>query len=225
MIRKIALRTLAAIGVLLVAFIAFFAYEMHRDPELADSFRAVTGHHPKGYQECLNGLAPAADSNQVSAELEENCRAAAQAGDPMAQFVMSRIARFHARQDPGKLPEAIDWLQKAAGQNNTQAMFDLGVMYLNGDGVETDLQRARELFTTVAQRKSPGAQIMLAQMYATGKGVQQDYVQAVAWLTVAIDQGRLKSTDAASVKAFRDGLTAGMTPEQQKQAKDLASQF
>jgi hypothetical protein len=123
------------------------------------------------------------------------------------------------------LPEAIDWLQKAAGQNNTQAMFDLGVMYLNGDGVETDLQRARELFTTVAQRKSPGAQIMLAQMYATGKGVQQDYVQAVAWLTVAIDQGRLKSTDAASVKAFRDGLTAGMTPEQQKQAKDLASQF
>ena len=47
-----------------------------------------------------------------------------------------------------------------------------------GQGVETDLSRAVEIFSELAMKGHPYAQFALAGMYYTGSGVEQNFTRA-----------------------------------------------
>lgn len=48
---------------------------------------------------------------------------------------------------PVDVMKAIEWWQKAADLGNANAIYNLGVMYINGHGVPRDPNRAIELFS------------------------------------------------------------------------------
>ena len=75
------------------------------------------------------------------------------------------------------------------------------------------------MYRKAAEQGLALAQASLGVMYAIGRGVPQDDVQAYAWLNVAAAQGDTPASKARDVVAQR------MTPEARARAQRLAQQY
>lgn len=75
-------------------------------------------------------------------------------------------------------------------ENDTEAQFQLGLHYANGDGgVRRDWTQAVEWSRRAAEQGHPGAQFNLACFYDLGRGVPRDGTKAVEWYERAASQG------------------------------------
>ncbi len=81
------------------------------------------------------------------------------------------------------------YLQKSAEQGNIDAMFDLGVLYLDGEVVKQDDKKAFDYFSYAAQKGDAGSQFYVGVFYKEGKVVKQSDEDAKYWLEAAADQG------------------------------------
>jgi TPR repeat protein len=81
-----------------------------------------------------------------------------------------------------------EWYPLAA-QGNAVAQDNLGLMYLNGQGVTQDYTEAVKWFRMAAVQGDPSAQSNLGVMYENGRGVTQDYTQAVRLYRLSAAQG------------------------------------
>ena len=72
-------------------------------------------------------------------------------------------------------------------------LFNLGIMYGNGQGVDKDKKRAVKLFTLATDQGHATAQYNLGIMYYNGRGVDQDDKRAVELFTLAADQGHVNA--------------------------------
>ena len=84
---------------------------------------------------------------------------------------------------------AIKWYTIAAENGNTDAQFNLGHAYHNGEGVEQDYGKAIEWFSKAAEQGDSQAQSNLGGMYRFGIGVEQDYGKAIEWYSKAVEKG------------------------------------
>ena len=87
--------------------------------------------------------------------------------------------------------EAALWYERATRHNNYPfAAYDLGCLYLRGQGVGRDEEYALELFLTAAEHeKQPNAYAMyeLGRMYRIGIGTEADPLEADYWDKMAYD--------------------------------------
>jgi TPR repeat protein len=83
---------------------------------------------------------------------------------------------------------AASW-QKAASQADPEALFNLAMVRLKGQGVPADEVLAFELLAEAAEQGLVQAQSRLGLMYATGQGVAQDSVEAHKWFELAARHG------------------------------------
>jgi hypothetical protein len=117
----------------------------------------------------------------------EKIRAAAQNGDPEAQFLLG--VRYAKGQGvPKDTVEAAEWYRKAAEQNLAAAQYALGYCYAYGQGVEKDAAEAVKWFRKAAVQNHAAAQYNLGLSYYEGEGVQRDYAEAVKWFRKAAEQ-------------------------------------
>ena len=56
---------------------------------------------------------------------------------------------------------ALDWFMKAAELGDSDAMYNLGVMYYSGEGVEMDESTANEWFKKAADAGNENAAVFL----------------------------------------------------------------
>ena len=94
----------------------------------------------------------------------------------------------------GKPPtNAVELYTLAAEQGSvrvrTIAMFNLGVLYMRGQGVAKSYELAREWLAKAAQKGNEDAMVNLGAMYIQGQGVAQSYELAREWLTKAAHEG------------------------------------
>lgn len=80
-------------------------------------------------------------------------------------------------------------LRQRAEQGDTEAQYDLGLMYANGEGVARDDEQAVRWFRLAAEQGDADAQFNLSFMYLNGEGVPQDYEEAIRWFRAAAEQG------------------------------------
>ena len=88
--------------------------------------------------------------------------------------------------------EARKWYEKAASQKkpDARAMFRLGAMYRDGDGVAQDDSKMREWLEKASAAGSAAASFMLGQDYIQGEhGVAKDEEKAFFYMNKAFDQG------------------------------------
>lgn len=78
---------------------------------------------------------------------------------------------------------------QAAELHHRKAQTNLGMMYYNGQGVETDAEQAAYWFERAAVQGDPMAQYNLACLYYHGFGVPQSTGTACTWLQNAISSG------------------------------------
>ncbi len=81
-----------------------------------------------------------------------------------------------------------NWTREAQG-GDAAAQWLVGNMYLNGEGLPgRDPARAAVFYRSAAEQGYAEAQVSLATLYRLGRGVEQDYRQALAWLYEAASQ-------------------------------------
>jgi len=94
---------------------------------------------------------------------------------------------------------AISLWQEEVKHKNDQAMTNLGLMYLKGEGVTKDFKVAREWFEKASEYGNDSANYNLALMYQTKLGVEEDEDAAVDYFRRAV----MKNHQGAN---FRLGL-------------------
>ena len=101
--------------------------------------------------------------------------------------------------------EAITWFRKAAEQNNAEGQYGLGMMYLTGDGIETDPEQGLGLITAAAEQGLFRAMVSMFHFFKNGDhGLQVDLKQAVYWLEkMAVSDNQWAIERMA--KAYRHG--------------------
>ena len=69
------------------------------------------------------------------------------------------------------------------------AQNNLGLMYLNGEGVPKDPAQAAKWYFRAAELGLAEAQTSLGYMYYFGQGVPKDFAQSAKWYRRAAEQG------------------------------------
>ena len=76
-----------------------------------------------------------------------------------------------------------------AGKRFPEAQCNLGLAYLNGEGVTTDKAEAVTWCRKAAEQGYAKAQYNLGWCYANGEGVAKNISEAVKWYRKAAEQG------------------------------------
>jgi len=76
-----------------------------------------------------------------------------------------------------------------AEAGNARAQYDVGNMYLKGQGTVTDRRKALEWIGKSAQSGYRKAEFKLGLMYLRGMGTSEDSAKAEKWLRIAADKG------------------------------------
>ena len=109
------------------------------------------------------------------------------------------------------------WYRLAAEQSNANAQNTLGVMYINGRGVEQDDQKAAKWLRMAAKQGKGLAQSNLALMYIHGCGLPKSNFNGYMWLYLAKQEGLNKEA-----KAEFDKLTKIMSSDEISKAEQKA---
>lgn len=91
--------------------------------------------------------------------------------------------------DEGNGGQAKSWLQKAADNDFADALVTLGYMYLNGNAVKQNYQRAYDYFKKAVNQGNEDAQYAIGNMYYEGLHVRQNYDEAVRRYRKAAEKG------------------------------------
>jgi len=79
--------------------------------------------------------------------------------------------------------------KKLADSGNPDGMFGLGLLLLEGIGVERNYNTSFKLMYKAAMLGHAPAQLQVGQAYLNGQGVKQDLETAYAWFLVAKENG------------------------------------
>ena len=106
------------------------------------------------------------------------------------------------------------WTEEAKHKND-QAMTNLGLMYLKGEGVEKDFSKAKDWFLKASDYDNDSANFNLALMYQTKIGVEEDIPKAVDYFRRAVAKNHVQAAfrlalillkDRQSVDSLKEGF-------------------
>jgi|GEM_PF-546311 len=98
-------------------------------------------------------------------------------------------------------------IEEAGSSGDREAQFSIGVSYLNGLGVEKNLQAANTWIGKAAAQGLAEAQAVLGNNFETGKGVAVDFGKAVAWyLKAAMQDNPMGQYNLARMYAMGKGV-------------------
>lgn len=104
--------------------------------------------------------------------------AAAEAGNAQAQYDLGII-----NIQQGDYQEAMKWLTKSSNQGNSDAQFNLALMYRDGEGCSVNYQQALYWFKKAAENSKPRKAAFgeVGKLYQFGMGISKDIQTAMTW--------------------------------------------
>ena len=118
---------------------------------------------------------------------------------------------------PGNEATAELWLQKAVDQDYGWACYLLAQHRFDADQKYTPA--AVDLLRQGAEQKAQPAHLDLGKCYAAGEGVEQNRIEAFAWLSVAVAEEWCPADEELNK------LIPDMSPEELEAGKALAEQY
>ncbi|BAK71933.1 MAG: NifU family protein [Arcobacter sp.] len=95
------------------------------------------------------------------------------------------------------------WSQEV-NHKNDQAMANLGLMYLKGEGVEKDFSKAKEWFEKASIYDNDSANFNLALMYQTKIGVEEDIEKAIEYFRKAVRKNHIQAAFRLALILLKD---------------------
>lgn len=95
------------------------------------------------------------------------------------------------------------WVEEAKLKND-QAMANLGLMYLKGEGVEKDYTKAKEWFEQSSAYDNDSANFNLALMYQTKIGVEENIPKAVDYFRRAVAKNHVQAAFRLALIQLKD---------------------
>ena len=95
------------------------------------------------------------------------------------------------------------WVEEAKLKND-QAMANLGLMYLKGEGVEKDYLKAKEWFEQSSAYDNDSANFNLALMYQTKIGVEENIPKAVDYFRRAVAKNHVQAAFRLALIQLKD---------------------
>jgi TPR repeat protein len=95
----------------------------------------------------------------------------------------------YAADQKGDFATAKKLYESAAAGGMPYAMYNLGIMYFEGKGVDRSYVNAMKWHKQAADKGYPQAQFAVGTMYEQAQGVKKDIAEAAKWYTMAADQG------------------------------------
>lgn len=99
-------------------------------------------------------------------------------------------------QDAEDYQKAMEYFQNAAEKGDAEALFYIGRLYMNGNGVDQSYEKALEYFQRGADLGDSFGYTGLAWLYQNGFGVEQSYDKALEYYQQAADQGSAEAAEA-----------------------------
>ena len=144
---------------------------------------------------------------------EEQLKKARQ-GDNQAMYEVGRLYE-RGRGTETDINQALLWFEKAAqnGQNS-DASARIGILYLEGQGIPQDYDKAYKHLSQAANAGVPAAQYFLALMYEEGNGVSANPTMALSWYKKAANGGYYQAQQGVSrLQALARRPTLDQPPE------------
>ncbi len=113
---------------------------------------------------------------------------AAELGHMLAQMAVGSY--YYALND---CYEAIKWIGMAAELGNAEALFNMGIFYLEGMGCDQDMELCANYLHRAARRRHPEAQFAYADLLSNGWGIEQDEKRALKWYLDAAENGHVEA--------------------------------
>ena len=137
-----------------------------------------------------NGLGVQKDLPQAKLWYER----AAKQGNASAQYNLAQMYHEAGQKDVHAYEKAKYWYDKSVNAGVKEAYNNLGALYLNGQGVKKDEQKAFRLFQKGAQKGDDAAKVNAAVLYAWGENVTHDKMKAYDYLKSALKAGKSEAS-------------------------------
>jgi TPR repeat protein len=115
----------------------------------------------------------------------------------------------------GEYNKALKIWTEEAYNGEASAIYNIGLLYFFGNGVNKDLPIAYNYCKEAALKGLATAQNNLAYMYLNGIGTNKDYVKSYAWSLIAIKHGY-------NSQGIKDNAKIHLTPAMLTDAEKLA---
>ena len=107
-----------------------------------------------------------------------------------------RVDAAYAAHQKRDYAVALRLVRPMAEQGDARAESLLGLIYLEGHGVQRDEAEAMKWYRRAADQGDADAQLEIGDMYYEGRGVAQDYSEAARWYRLAADRGNASAQSA-----------------------------
>ena len=105
----------------------------------------------------------------------------------------------------GEYVDALKAYGRSAKNGNSEAQYRIGMMFLEGDGLNANPQDAAYWFRKAAQNGHAPSQFAIGECFMNGTGVQQDTRMAAEWFWRAAEQGHPEASLYVA-RMYRDGI-------------------
>lgn len=89
------------------------------------------------------------------------------------------------------------WFLSEIKREDPHALYQLAIMYANGQGFRKDTERAYQLIRQSANKGYAQAQLRLWSDYGFGRGLSKCEVLSYVWAQLAVDNGYYSATEVA----------------------------
>ena len=114
-----------------------------------------------------------------------------------------------------KVSDRDDWFLKELKREDPHALYQLAVMYANGQGFTKDPVRANQLIRQSANKGYSQAQLRLWSDYGFGRGLEKCVVLSYVWAQLAVNHGLYSAIEVA------EGAKSKLNSEQLAVAEEL----
>lgn len=101
----------------------------------------------------------------------------------------------YAAYESGDYRQAYRALKRLARHDNVGAQYLLGLLYMNGQGVEQNSEQGLSWLQQSAENGSYFAAAELAQIYIAGKGVEMNDREAAKWIELSTALAEAEETE------------------------------